>query len=46
MTTKASPMMWVSSTTKRNKQDGKNLAKLKNVQKWVKAKSEPPKGSF
>jgi hypothetical protein len=41
-TTKAHLMMWVSFTTKGNKQNGKWLAELWKVQKWIKVKRKPP----
>jgi hypothetical protein len=38
-------MMWVSSTTKINKQDEKWVVQLRSVWKWAKTKRKQPKGS-
>jgi hypothetical protein len=38
--------MWVSSTIKENKQDGKNVVELRSTKQKARAKRGPPKKSL
>jgi hypothetical protein len=45
-TTKIGPMIWVSSKTKRNKQNNKRVDELWQAWKGTKVKIKPPKRSI